>query len=47
LPEQKEGSEKNIETTKECENVEEAKLLFEDARKRLCDINNWNVICGN
>jgi hypothetical protein len=46
LPENKEGSEKNIETTVETTNIEEAKSLFQAAKKRLLDVNRWHNICG-
>jgi hypothetical protein len=46
LPEQKEGAEKNIEATEELGSVEEAKKLFEAAKRRLLNVNGWDKICG-
>ncbi len=46
LPNQEEGSEKNIETTQELNSTEEAKELFNQAKKRLLDVNQWQQICG-
>jgi hypothetical protein len=46
LPEQTEGAEKNIEATQELTNAEEAKQLFEQARRRLLHVNNWDKLCG-
>src|SRR5881275_700913 len=46
LPENKEGSEKNIETVVEATNIEEAKRLFQEAKKRLLNVNKWHDICG-
>jgi hypothetical protein len=46
LPENKEGSEKNIETTVEATDTENAKRLFQAAKKRLLDVNRWHNICG-
>ncbi len=47
LPPQEEGAEKNIETTEELTNIEEAKELFSAAKNRLFDVNQWDKICGN
>lgn len=46
LPKQEEGAEKNIETTEELKNIEEAKELFRAAKNRLLNINLWDKICG-
>jgi hypothetical protein len=46
LPENKEGSEKNIEAVVEATNIEEARRLFQSAKKRLLDVNQWHDICG-
>jgi len=46
LPEKEEGAQKNIEAKEEAATPEEAKKLFEAAKSRLLNINNWNKICG-
>jgi hypothetical protein len=46
LPENKEGSEKNIETFVDATNIEEANSLFQAAKKRLLDVSRWHAICG-
>ena len=46
LPDQKEGAEKNIETTADLNSIEEAKELFKEAKSRLLDVNQWQQICG-
>jgi hypothetical protein len=46
LPEQEEGSDKNIEAVVEAPNIDEAKRLFQDAKKRLLNVNEWHKICG-
>lgn len=46
LPEKEEGSQKDIEAKKKADTVEEAKQLFEEAKNRLLQVNNWDKICG-
>ena len=46
LPDKEEGSHKDIEETEKTSTAEEAKELFEGAKSRLLDVNNWNKICG-
>jgi hypothetical protein len=46
LPQQQEGAEKNIETTVDAADREEAISLFQSARKRLLDVNNWHEWAG-
>ena len=46
LPEQHKGGEKNIESTVDTGSLDEASNLFQRARKRLFDVNNWDKICG-
>jgi hypothetical protein len=46
LPEQKEGVEKNIESVVDTGSIESAKELFNKAKQRLLDVNNWHNICG-
>ncbi len=46
LPEKEEGAQKDIEAKVETGTVEEAKKLFERAKKRLLYVNDWDKICG-
>lgn len=46
LPEKEEGAQKDIEERVEAKTVEEAKQLFEIAKSRLLNVNNWDKICG-
>lgn len=46
LPEEEEGTQKDIDAKEETSTVEEAKQLFTDAKYRLLQVNNWETICG-
>ncbi len=46
LPKQQVGAEKNIETIEQLNSPEEAKKLFDIAKKRLLNVNQWDKICG-
>ncbi|MBD0333839.1 MAG: hypothetical protein ICV66_14445 [Chitinophagaceae bacterium] len=46
LPAREEGAQKDIEEKVEATTVDEAKQLFESAKRRLLNVNNWNKICG-
>lgn len=46
LPEEEEGSQKDIDAKQEMSTIEEAKQLFTDAKNRLLQVNNWDKICG-
>jgi len=46
LPEQQEGSEKNIESTVKSTSVGEAKVLYQHACKRLLNVNRWHDWAG-
>ncbi len=46
LPEEEEGTQKDIDAKEETSTVEEARQLFETAKNRLLEVNNWNRICG-
>jgi len=46
LPEKEEGSQKDIESRVETDTADEAKQLFESAKERLLNVNNWDKICG-
>jgi hypothetical protein len=46
LPEKQEGEHKDLEAKSETSTVEEAKGLFEQAKSRLLDVNNWEKLCG-
>lgn len=46
LPEKEEGTQKDIETKETTPTVEEAKQLFEKAKKRLLHVNYWDKLCG-
>lgn len=46
LPDKEEGSHKDIEAKEKAATLEEAKQLFQSAKSRLLDVNNWDKICG-
>lgn len=46
LPEKEEGQHKDIEVKEVAATLQEAKQLFESAKTRLLDVNNWDKICG-
>jgi hypothetical protein len=46
LPEKVEGAQKDIEAKEELNTIDEAKQLFETAKRRLLNVNNWDKICG-
>lgn len=46
LPEKEEGSNKDIEASAKAKTREEAKQLFEKAKSRLLDVNDWDKIAG-
>ena len=46
LPKEEEGTQKDIDAKEESSTVEEARQLFETAKNRLLEVNNWNRICG-
>lgn len=46
LPEKLEGANKDIEAVTEAPGMAEAKALFEAAKQRLLDINNWGRLSG-
>lgn len=46
LPEKEEGSQKDIEAKVKTSAIEEAKQLFEVAKNRLLQVNQWDKICG-
>lgn len=46
LPEKEEGAQKDIDAKEETSTVEKAKQLFEIAKTRLLEVNNWDKICG-
>jgi hypothetical protein len=46
IPEQEVGGSTNIETSETCNNIEEAKQLYKEARERLLDVNQWHELCG-
>ena len=46
LPEQHQGGEKNIESTVNAGSIHAAEQLYNTAKQRLLDVNNWDKICG-
>ena len=46
IPEQKEGAEITAETHVELQNIEEAGILYKEAKQRLLYIHNWHEIAG-
>ncbi|GAC1422929.1 MAG: hypothetical protein NVS1B13_04650 [Flavisolibacter sp.] len=46
LPEKNTGIQKEFKATKQVATVSEAQVLFQEAGKRLLDVNNWNKVCG-
>ena len=47
IPEQKEGSQSNIEESIEADNEEQAKKIFVQAKNRLLSVNCWKEISGD
>lgn len=46
IPAQEEGSKINVDSSIDTKNIEEAKSLFEIAKSRLLDVNNWQKLTG-
>ena len=46
IPDEEEGSQKEITSKEETDTVDEAKKLFAEAKNRLLDVNKWDEICG-
>jgi hypothetical protein len=46
IPQQEKGAKTDIESSVECGTVEEAKELFQNAKLRLLNVNNWHHLCG-
>src|SRR5688572_12697926 len=46
IPKQVEGAQTNTSYSLTAINIDEAKSLYQKARKRLLDINNWQQLCG-
>jgi hypothetical protein len=47
IPKQEEGNQSDIIETTTAKNEEEAKLIFDEAKKRLLSVNTWKEISGN
>ncbi|MDB5192018.1 MAG: hypothetical protein JWQ96_1581 [Segetibacter sp.] len=46
VPEQNQGAKKDIEASENLSTIEEARKLYNEARSRLLNVNEWGTICG-